>query len=97
MDNARKIAKKFKTEIKVYRLVLKDNKTPLLGKLLLGLAIGYLFLPFDFIPDFIPVFGQLDDLIIVPLLVILALKLIPLDLIEKHRKSIQLIDSNSYW
>jgi uncharacterized membrane protein YkvA (DUF1232 family) len=89
MDNARKIAKQFKTEVNVYRLVLKDNKTPLLGKLLLGLAIGYLFLPFDIIPDFIPVLGQLDDLIVVSLLVILALKLIPSDLVAKHRNSLK--------
>lgn len=88
MDNARKIAKQFKTEIKIYRLVVKDSNTPLLGKLLLGSAIGYLLLPFDLIPDFIPVLGQLDDLIIVPLLLVLALKLIPSDLIEKHRQSV---------
>lgn len=89
MYNARKVAKQFKTEIKVYRLVLKDKRTPLLGKLLLGFAIGYLFLPFDIIPDFIPVIGQLDDLIIVPLLVIIALKLIPQNLIEEHRKTVK--------
>lgn len=95
MDHTKKIAKKFKSEINVYRLVLKDKKTPLLGKLLLGLAIGYLFLPFDIIPDFIPVLGQLDDLIIVPLLVILALKLIPPDLVAKHRSSVFKTDSTS--
>ena len=89
MDKARKVAKQFKTAIKIYRLVLKDKRTPLLGKLLLGFAIGYFFLPFDIIPDFIPVLGQLDDLIIVPLLVILALKLIPSDLVQEHRDSIK--------
>lgn len=70
-------------------MVLKDKKTPLLGKLLLGLGIGYLFLPFDIIPDFIPLLGQLDDLIIVPLLVVLALRLIPSELVAKHRNSIK--------
>lgn len=79
------IGKKFKLEINVYRQVLKDKQTPFLAKILLGVAIGYLFLPFDLIPDFIPVLGQLDDLVIVPLLVLLAIKLIPKEIIDKYR------------
>ena len=49
------------------------------AKLLLGAAIGYTLMPFDIIPDFIPVAGQIDDLIIVPLLIGLAMKLVPED------------------
>ncbi|MEO8419277.1 MAG: DUF1232 domain-containing protein [Methylophilaceae bacterium] len=57
--------------------------------MLLGLAIGYLLLPFDLIPDFIPVIGHLDDVVIVPGLIYLALKMIPHEIIlecrEKYR------------
>ena len=70
---------KFKTlyrhlikELEVYRLVLKHPETPWMAKLLLGLAVGYLLLPFDLIPDFIPIIGQLDDVVIIPALFYLA-------------------------
>jgi uncharacterized membrane protein YkvA (DUF1232 family) len=72
-------------EMKVYRLVLKDRRTPKLAKVLLGLALAYAALPFDLIPDFIPVIGHLDDLIIVPGLLFMALKIIPKELVDDCR------------
>ena len=59
-----------------------------MAKWLLWLAIAYLLLPFDLIPDFIPVLGQLDDVLIVPGLVYLALMMIPPDIIDECRQSI---------
>ena len=76
---------KLKREIKVYQIIRKDKRTPKMAKILLGLAIGYALLPFDLIPDFIPVIGHLDDIIIVPALVILALKMIPKEVIDDCR------------
>jgi len=71
------LAAAFKRELAVYRCALRHPATPWLAKALLGLAVGYALLPFDLIPDFLPVIGHLDDLIIVPGLVWLALRLIP--------------------
>jgi uncharacterized membrane protein YkvA (DUF1232 family) len=77
---------RIKLEIRAYRLVLQDRRTPRLGKWLLGLAIGYAVSPIDLIPDFIPIVGQLDDVIIVPVLLWLALRLIPQDVLKECRQ-----------
>jgi uncharacterized membrane protein YkvA (DUF1232 family) len=85
-EKLKSVGKTLKTEITVYRRVLRDERTPWLAKALLGLAVGYFLLPFDLIPDFIPVLGHLDDLVIVPALVILALKMIPKEVVEDCRR-----------
>jgi uncharacterized membrane protein YkvA (DUF1232 family) len=89
MGVLRQTAAKIKKEFAVYRLVLKHPETPMLAKILLGLAVGYILLPFDLIPDFIPVVGHLDDLVIVPALVYAALKLIPPEIVESCRKELE--------
>ncbi len=73
----------FKKELKTYQLVLKDPRTPKSAKILLGFAIGYLLSPIDLIPDFIPIIGHLDDLVIVPLLITIAVRLIPKQVLEE--------------
>ncbi len=81
-------ARKVKRELKVYQLLLKDRRTPRPAKFVLGLAVGYAMLPFDLIPDFLPVIGHLDDLIIVPSLVFLSLKMVPPELVEECRRTV---------
>lgn len=79
---------RLEVEIRIFRLVLKDGRTPSLARLLLGLALAYALSPLDLIPDFVPILGQLDDLIIVPTLLILALKLVPKEVLEDCRAKI---------
>jgi uncharacterized membrane protein YkvA (DUF1232 family) len=77
IEKLKSLTRHLKQEFEVYRLVLKHPQTPWLAKAFLGLAIGYLLLPFDLIPDFIPVLGQLDDVVIIPVLVYIALFFYP--------------------
>jgi uncharacterized membrane protein YkvA (DUF1232 family) len=72
-----------KKEILILFFGLRDNRTTLSAKLPAILSIIYLLSPIDLIPDFIPFFGYIDDLIIVPLLLNLAIKLLPADVREE--------------
>ena len=67
--------------IPVY-LALFDKRTPLLAKIFAAVTVGYLLSPIDLIPDFIPVLGLLDDLILVPVLIKITISLIPKEIIE---------------
>ncbi|WP_020182893.1 YkvA family protein [Methylotenera sp. 1P/1] len=77
LQRLKEIAGKLKAEFDFYRRLQQHPQTPALAKALLWLAIGYLLLPFDLIPDFLPVIGQLDEVIIIPLLIYCAVKLTP--------------------
>jgi uncharacterized membrane protein YkvA (DUF1232 family) len=90
----RQIARQARRELAVYRLVLADPRTPLPAKIALGAAVGYLLLPFDLIPDFIPVIGQLDDVLIVPGLVLIALRLIPKAVLDDCRAQVAAQNEN---
>ena len=85
----RNLAHSLKQELQVYRLVLADRRTPRVARWLLGLAIAYLLSPVDLIPDFIPGLGHLDDAIIVPGLVYLALRMIPPEVVAEAREQVQ--------
>jgi uncharacterized membrane protein YkvA (DUF1232 family) len=78
-------ARKLKQDLFVLYLSYKDNRTPWYAKAVAICVVAYAFSPIDLIPDFIPVLGYLDDLILVPLGISLALKLIPPHIIEENR------------
>jgi uncharacterized membrane protein YkvA (DUF1232 family) len=78
-------SERLKLGIRYYRAILKDPRTPRLPKALLGIALGYMVLPVDLIPDFIPILGYLDDLLIIPGLVWLAMGLVPREVKEAYR------------
>ena len=75
-DYAFTITGVIKTDIPAVFIALKRKDTPIIAKIFAGLAVGYALSPIDLIPDFIPVLGLLDDLIIVPFFIALALRFI---------------------
>jgi len=82
---APKLIQRLRDNLRLYQLVLRHQRTPWLAGALLGAAGAYLLSPIDIIPDFIPVIGYLDDIIIVPLLVLLAIRLIPGEIVAECR------------
>jgi uncharacterized membrane protein YkvA (DUF1232 family) len=84
-EKLKSLGRSLKREVTVYQLVIQDKRTPKLAKLLLMLAVGYVLLPFDIIPDFIPVIGHVDDALIVPALVLLALRYVPQAVLDDCR------------
>ncbi len=70
-------AKKLKTDVPAVFLALKRKETPWFAKILAAIVVVYALSPVDLIPDFIPILGYLDDVIILPALIALTAKLIP--------------------
>ncbi|MHA1947298.1 MAG: YkvA family protein [Candidatus Hodarchaeales archaeon] len=86
ISKLKKRAKTLKKEIYTLYLVYKDSRVSWWKRFLLGVVVGYAFCPIDLVPDFIPVLGYLDDLILVPIGISIALKLIPPEVLEECRK-----------
>ena len=84
--NLKERAKKLKTDIPAIFLALKNKETPIAAKLVAAVTVAYALSPIDLIPDFIPVLGYLDDVILLPALVALTVRLIPKETMEKNRK-----------
>lgn len=79
-------ANRLKTDIPAVFLALKDKKTPWYAKVFAAMTVIYALSPVDLIPDFIPVLGYLDDLIILPLLVALTVRFIPKEVFAAYRE-----------
>ena len=73
----KKWAKKLKTDIPAVFHALKHSKTPVWAKIMAAVTVCYALSPIDLLPDFIPVLGYLDDVILLPALIALTIKLIP--------------------
>ena len=73
-------------QMRFYRLLLRDSRTPTSSKILLGAALGYAIWPLGLVPDFIPIVGYVDDIVIVPVLVCIAVRRVPHDVVDACRR-----------
>jgi uncharacterized membrane protein YkvA (DUF1232 family) len=85
LESWKRRARQLKTEVYALFLAYKHPRTPWYARIFTAVVVAYAFSPIDLIPDFIPVLGYLDDLVLVPLGVILAIRMIPKDVMEQSR------------
>jgi len=88
-------ARLLKSETYALYLAYRDPRTPWYAKAWAALVAGYAFSPIDLIPDFIPILGYLDDLVLVPLGVWLALKLVPVEVMADCREQAEVRTSSA--
>ena len=89
LDRWKKWAKGMKIEVYALYLAYKDPRVPLYAKIFAACVVAYAFSPIDLIPDPIPVLGYLDDLVLIPLGVALARKMLPPDVLLECRSRAQ--------
>ena len=89
MLNLKERAKKLKTDIPAVFIAMRKKETPVIAKILAGIAVFYVLSPIDLIPDFIPVLGYLDDIILVPGIIALAIRFIPEEVFKECREQAQ--------
>lgn len=87
LSRARLWARAIKRDVHAVWLAARDPRTPWYAKWLALAVAAYAFSPIDLIPDFIPVLGYLDDLVIVPLGILLVVRLIPSEVMQEHREA----------
>ena len=91
-DKMKEKLEKMKKDVPAVFLAMRKKETPWYAKLFAALTVAYALSPIDIVPDFIPVLGYLDDLLIIPLLVALTVKCIPSSVWERCRA-----DSEDIW
>jgi len=92
MFNLKENAKTIKKMIPALWIAMKKKETPILAKVFALLTLGYALSPIDLIPDFIPVIGYLDDLILLPLMIYVTIKLIPKSILDQA-----IVESEGMW
>lgn len=85
LENTKGWARAIKRDVVALWIAARDSRTPLRAKLVASAVAAYALSPIDLIPDFIPVLGYLDDLLIVPLGIMLAVRLVPAPLMTLFR------------
>lgn len=78
-------ARKLKLYIPAMYIALKKKETPIIAKIFALITVGYALSPIDLVPDFIPIIGFLDDLILLPLLITITVRFIPKEILNKCR------------
>jgi uncharacterized membrane protein YkvA (DUF1232 family) len=86
LERWKRRARELKQEVHALALACKDPRVPWYAKLLAACIVAYALSPIDLIPDFIPVLGYLDDLILVPLGIYFVLKMIPAEVMAEYRE-----------
>lgn len=84
--NIKERARKLKTDVPALFLALKDKETPIVARVLACITVTYALSPADLVPDFIPVLGYLDDVILLPMFIVVTIKFIPENVLERCRK-----------
>ncbi len=86
LSQAKDWARRIKRDVVAVYFAARDPRTPLIARVLAMAVAAYALSPIDLIPDFIPILGYLDDLIIVPLGLILVIRLIPPEVLATSRE-----------
>lgn len=85
-------ARRLKSDIPAVFIALRKRETPVIAKIFAGITIGYALSPIDLIPDFIPVIGLLDDVILLPVFIAVTIKFIPPKIFNECR-----IEAKNLW
>ena len=85
-ERLKRWARRLEAEVYALYLAYKDPRVPLYARVFAAVVVGYAFSPIDLIPDLIPVLGYLDDLVLVPLGVALAIRMIPAPVLAECRE-----------
>lgn len=86
LESLKERAEQLKRNLYILYLAYKHPKTPIYAKIWAGLVIAYALSPIDLIPDFIPVLGYLDDLVVLPIGILIAIKLIPKEVLKECKE-----------